>query len=1165
MKLKRLTIDRLPGIDQTFEIESAGAGVHIVFGPNAIGKSSICRAVESLYWNDRGPTERVFVTGQFELDGETWRAERDGSRLRWRSGGEDRAGPSIPASRNHRCYFLRLRDLIDPSREGTGDIASEIRRQMSGGFDLDGIVESLFHGVSSRQARRQRDTFNDAAKDVQDAEGRQRDLERRADALEALTKERAAVEAAERRLPFVDRALGLARRVEERAGVRDAIAGLPPALTHLTGQEAENIEQLREQRYKLEQRARALQNERDAARADIREARLPTEVNGSELAAWREHADELVRIELKLQEERTHRGECRKKLESALSALGGGDVDEAALTLDEHGRWFEFLRDADKHRAKTNEIESRLELLANVDRAADAQGRLENLRTAVAALRHWLRAPEPETFHDRLRARRVWIVAAAATALAGAGLAVAVDPRFGLLLAAGVGVMAPVILLRGGNADSSARTYAEKAFAKLGIAAPTAWDAVSVEARLDHLEVEFVSVDSQLIRARDRDVEQQQLQNQLNGLAAAEASLEERRQHLRERLHLDSIVPDAELIDLARALDRLRETRIEYAGAVGRIDELEASQARLLSRLADVLQRHGEPVPEDAPSAKAYLSNLSERNAQWIRARADERRTEAQLQQVSADRDEAGATIGRIYADASLDHGDLAGLTALLKSLPQYHELKQSATRLDHQIALDRDELAKAGEAGLADCGRPALEGIQRGLLASAAKADDLRRRIADTEAEVKAARRGHTLHDLLARRETARAELEDCRDKELLAGAGQFLVDAVESEYEQSQMPRVFERARHHFSAFTHHGYELRLGRDAKSPRLYALDQRNGEDRELDQLSDGTRAHLLLASRIAFAEEIERGTTLPLFLDEALDQSDPARFEAIARSLGRIADDEGRQIFYLTSDPLDRERFRQALVAENCVIAAEIDLGAVRGQAARVTEAATLQVPPRAVIPVSDGTTAEEYGVKLGVPAFTPAFGYARQHFFYVLFDDLDLLRDFLVNGIEQAGQWRTVSNTPLAERLASRSTTPLDIDSRVRLLQVFCEAWNQGRGRAVDRDALVGSRALSERYLDDVAAIAGEMGNDPEKLLAALLERKDPRLRGFRKSSADALDEYLRDNGYLDDRPVLGKTDLRLRALASPPANQLPDGVASDCVSRWWAWAARMSDGGE
>ena len=143
MKLKRLAINRLPGISQPFEIEAAGSGFHVVYGPNGIGKSSICRAVEGLYWDDRGSSQRTSINGEFELGGETWWVEREGSRVRWQRGGEDSVPPNLPASHNHRCFFLRLRDLIDPSPDGTQDIASEIRRQMSGGFDLDQITAQL--------------------------------------------------------------------------------------------------------------------------------------------------------------------------------------------------------------------------------------------------------------------------------------------------------------------------------------------------------------------------------------------------------------------------------------------------------------------------------------------------------------------------------------------------------------------------------------------------------------------------------------------------------------------------------------------------------------------------------------------------------------------------------------------------------------------------------------------------------------------------------------------------------------------------------------------------------------------------------------------------------------------------------------------------------------
>ena len=130
-----------------------------MFGPNGIGKSSICRAVEGLYWEDRGPTRSASIAGEFELDGETWRGEREGTHIRWQQGDGQNVSPNLPPSHNSRCFFLNLRSLIDPSRDGTADIASEIRRQMSGGFDLDEIASDLFTTVTGERGRRERSDF----------------------------------------------------------------------------------------------------------------------------------------------------------------------------------------------------------------------------------------------------------------------------------------------------------------------------------------------------------------------------------------------------------------------------------------------------------------------------------------------------------------------------------------------------------------------------------------------------------------------------------------------------------------------------------------------------------------------------------------------------------------------------------------------------------------------------------------------------------------------------------------------------------------------------------------------------------------------------------------------------------------------------------------------
>jgi energy-coupling factor transporter ATP-binding protein EcfA2 len=1162
VKLKRLAINRIPGISQPFEINAADAGFNVVFGPNGIGKSSLCRAVEGLFWDDHGSSQRTSVSGEFELDGETWWAEREGSRVRWQRGGEDSVPPNLPASHNHRCFLLRLRDLIDPSPDGTQDIASEIRRQMSGGFDLDQIAAELFEGVGTQHGRREWRDFNKTSQDVQEAEAKQLGLQRRADQLNALRGQLDAADSSAQRLSAVERALGLAGRLEEYVGVTEELAALPDGLAKLTGREAEQIEALQVQIDGLNERARTLEAQCKTAGDAKRDSRLVAPLGQAELSIWRENADELGRVELTLQAARAERSACRREFAAALSALGEGNVDDVDLDLSDHGQLFELLRAVEAHKARANAINERLRLLAHVDLPEDTQRDLEISRSAADALRFWLRAPEPETLSEKLRTRRPWILFALVLAIVGVGSAVFVDPMFALLAAVGLGVAVPVFFLRNLSASSGARASAQDAFAKLEIEEPDAWDLPSVELRLRRLEGEISTLDSRMQRARDRDVERQTLENELAGLAEEEAVLGARRQKLTDSLKLDAIPPDAELIDFARSLDQLRSARIKDESAAGKVDHLETRHGSLLFDLATVLGRHGEPQPDDAKTAGAYLNSLADRDARLLQAISDEQRTTDQLEQVSTDRGTALNSIKKIYADLSLVEGDLPGLTTLLSSLPHYLELKSAAVRLEAQIALDRDALTKAGESSLAECDGPTLERLQGELSQVAENAAGLRDEIAEINAQVNEAKRGSNVQELFASREEDRAKLMDRLDEALFAKAGKFLINAVEEEYEQTQMPRVFERARSHFSAFTHHNYELRLGREAKAPRLFAVELRSGEGRGLDELSDGTRAQLLLAARIAFAEEVEQGKTMPLFLDEALDQSDPARFEAIVRSLGRVANEQDRQIFYLTSDPLDIDRIRLALAKENCEIAAAIDLGLIRTKSASVTGPQALHVLPMPTVPAPDGLPAEAYGIALSVPQLAPAMGYEQQHFFYVLSDELNLLHAFLVNGIERVGQWKTVSGTALADKLGSDAISSLEIEARTDLLQVFCELWKQGRGRPVDRDALEHSGALSERYLEDVVEIARELAGDPEKLLSTLGAGKDPRLKGFRKNSFDRIERYLRDNVYIDDQPVLNESELRLRALASPAANKLPNGVAIDCLNRWWSWSVILPE---
>ena len=1186
MKLKRLAINRLRGISQPFEIEAAGAGFHVVFGPNGIGKSSICRAVEGLYWEDRHPSPLTSVTGEFEWDGESWWGHRDGTRVAWQRNGTGSVSPGLPSSHHERCFFLRLRDLIEPSRDGAADIALEIRRQMSGGFDLDEIAADLFPGVSRHQGRRQRDGFNKASEDVAKAAVRQGDLQRRADQLGRLKSLLAEADAAAGRRVFVERAVELTRRRKELDGVLERIAALPAPLAGLTGKEADEIQRYQDQADKFAERVRSLEQDLRRTRETRRETALVRPVERAELEVWRQQADDLRRVEQDLDAARGERRATRRELASALSAIGGANVGEVSFTLLEHRELFDFLRSSQAHGTRAGVIREKLCLIDRINGPEDSEPRLATYREATEALRSWLRVPEPDGPARRVRNRWPWFLLALALVLTGVGLAALTDPGahfigslvgdlatrmpsgFGslaaLLLGLGGGVALTALLMGDRRRSKAARKAAREAFERLAVDGPDKWELPAVEARLRQLEHEAAAVESSRQRVRDRDVERQALENELEGLSVQEAVLAARREELQGRLGVDGLAPDAELVDFARALDQLRQARAGDEAAAGKVEGLEQQHAGLLAALAAVLEQHGEPAPGDAATAVARIHNLADRNTRLEKAISDERNVVLQIEENAANREATLVAIRRIYSEASLNEDDLEGLRALLDSLPRYHELAQEKTRLEGQIDLDRAALDKAGESALGECDEPTLVGIKEELAAQAASAGELNTEIAEITAEMNAAKRGNGMRELLAAREAARAGLRDLRDRALYAKAGQFFIHAVGAEHEHNRLPRVFERARDHFSEFTHHHFQLELDKGGETPRLFARESRSGEARELDELSDGTRAQLLLAARIAYAEEVEQGKVLPLFLDEALDQSDPQRFEAIVRGLGRVAREQDRQIFYLTSDPLDVDRIRDALGKEDCCIASAIDLGRIRTKTASVSGADALRVDPGPAVPAPDQLSLEEYGASLAVPEFRPELGHTEQHFYYVLWDDLNLLHDFLSNGLERAGQWQTVRGTPLAESLGSRAITPAEITARLELLEVFCELWTQGRNRSVDRGALEESGVLTETYLEDVVAIARELDGDPVRLLAAFDEPRDPRLRGFRQTSVERLRRYLADTGYLDERPVLTESELVLRARTTPVAARLPDRVANDCLKRWWGWARNSSEPG-
>jgi hypothetical protein len=287
-------------------------------------------------------------------------------------------------------------------------------------------------------------------------------------------------------------------------------------------------------------------------------------------------------------------------------------------------------------------------------------------------------------------------------------------------------------------------------------------------------------------------------------------------------------------------------------------------------------------------------------------------------------------------------------------------------------------------------------------------------------------------------------------------------------------------------------------------------------------------------------------------------------RFHAIARSLARLTADGDRQIFYLSNDPTDVERIEIAFREEGVGPVATHDLGLIRRGAASVGSPDALRAPSLPRIPAPNGARFEDYAVQLGVSELEPSTGAAAQHLAYLLWDDLETLRELLQAQIESVGQWQQLSDShsKLAKSIEGARPVGAQLDARAALLDSFCRAWQQGRGRGVDRGAIEQSDAIRDTFLDAVVEIAAEQAGDAERLVEILRARGDDRLRGFRSAQADALREYLTLHGYIDEAPILAMADIVAHAMATPAANQLPRETAGECIRRWWKLATQFRD---
>ncbi len=1140
MKLIRLDIRLLPGIDQPFSVDFQGDRVNLVTGPNASGKSSLIRAVRALLYPDQ-TNAFCHLHAEWQRDGQRLECERRGSAVTWLDDSGPTTAPRLPDADSSGAFLVSAEDLTAPGRTDQ-HISAELRTMLAGGYDLDAVLDAPPLAARPRPQKLARE-LSRAGSELAAKEREYAELDEELARLETLEGQLAETTDASARLRACEDALALADAIARRSAVEHAlIEEFPGGMDRLRGDEIKRLEQLEQQ---SSQRERELAGEHSSLNAERRlleqsGTRDPQalETLQAELADRRDQLNDLERRIETLDDQVEQAEQAAARAARRL----GSEQPEPSPELDQAS--LESLeKQVDRVQGLREQIRNLTGELVQTHVSKNVTGRAQDdLRRARRALKQWLENAGTSPLEGVL-----WGGLGAAALLAAWRLlrveSLSPSPELILLVLIAAGV--PLTLL--GHFFSRWRELkqAHNDFADTDIEPPLGWTFSEVEARIERLDLELESATRhELAQARAEDL-RAQLNSQRTGLEQARAKL---REFAAE--HAISADPRLETgFQLwCRHLHDWQQQHEAWAQACQQREQLRARYQEYRQACFETLREHqleGQLEGGEPPTGRD-LARLVHQLSPRIRE-AGERRTAIQahnrrIEELQNDLRALKKNRDELYQQAGVKPGDRETLTRRLDLFPTWQDMEQQ--RRDGSVEVRRLEARLSEEAELLEQAREqqreVLEKNAEALSARVAERDQINRRIAEIQTRHEELLKRRELESLAAGHERAREALDRELDHQLIAEAAAGLLDDVRATHQADNEPRALARAGAWLERFTRHRYQLVFDNQA----FLARDTRSNRRLAIGEMSSASRVQLLLAVRLAWIEQAESGTeSLPVFLDEVLTTTDPDRYRAIVESVQEIVAD-GRQMFYLTAHNDDAQAWRDW--NDSGQAAHVIDMAEVRGdQVEPLKYQLPASRPSRRELPDPAGMSALEWAEKAGIGAIDPALDGGAINVFHLLHDRLKLARRLLKLDLATLGELESFLASELAGRLFDAGVREL-LGKRVAAARLILRDWQARHSLPVDEAALAASGAVSENFMPRVVALNESVGGRPEKLIKGL---RNSEVSRFRADNTDQLEQWLTDQGYLVADPApdaLTTADISLRAgLTADETHDLRDWI--------------------
>ena len=1093
-------------------------GINIVYGPNGRGKTSLARSLHRLLWPDQSISDRPSLEGELDYRGERWSIRFDAGAPFVRREGKDATWVPPPGDHRER-YYLSLHELLQAD---DAPFAQAIMRDAIGGLDPETAKTKLGFMIATGRATKVTQETKQALDSLLGAHHTQHELNTERNRLVSLRSRLDQARQARARLTVLEQVLTLHEAREDLEEARIALDAFPEAMEKLRGDEEEHLKKLDPTpiEHRLEQARTACEEaERELSEISLppdglRPDLLPELRNRLELLKDYDH--ERARLGREVEQARTQAAKAWNIIDGALDPEKARNLDREAI----HDLG-ETLKNTQKWRLQQEVVRDEL---GKVEDAATFDASEERLlRQGIDYLRRWLRTPEA-TVPDAAPPGRS-LIAGAAVLLAAAGVFGALWFSLWALSLLPVALVLGWVWLRQKPTNKhglrdNPRGSLQHLYQDIGLEAPVAWTDAVVKDLLLTLEKRLETI----LEKKETHRRFLDLSDQDEKLNKQRETFVRRHRELAARIGIELQCSEQELFVVLTRLERWAETTEVLAGYEAAREEAERQYRACLHKINETTAALDLDPAGDHAGAAARIRRLEELFERQKEARMRKEQAEKDLQREQENLEKTRRERREIFEALALAPEDLKSLHDLIHQYEAYQETRKKVQDLQTRVRLEEQRLDNkpAFTEDVRSLTSPQVEEALAACRILVEQIDELQEKISDIEARVRQAEEGRTLEQARHASDEHLDRLEAAFETDLRATLGALLVDHLQEQTRDQVLPNVFHKARALFSRITRGRYRLEMDTSRQTFRAY--DTVKEYTFELEELSSGTRVQLLLAVRIAFVEHHEQGLKLPLLMDETLANSDEVKANAIIDAVIELSKN-GRQVFYFTAREDEVAKWIRRAEQEEHVSCRIISLD--ENTTTEDLRARTLPIPfLDHDVPPPEGRTHEAYGALLNVPPWDGHQTLGNLHLWYVV-EDPEALYRLLHQGISRWGPLITLYPAPeAAPELAGGAGARAA--AYVHALSAWQEGWRIGRGRPVDRDALLASGAISDIFMDQVYDLCKRKRGDGKALIRAL---RDGCVKRFHNNKADALEDFLLENGYIDDRATLSDAEIQAR----------------------------------